>query len=383
MKLTFDQRRAGCADGAYTVTGGIGDACLLYWADGNGALSDWACFGCFPLSPDGDGAYRMEGERGIPEQATHVLARGINADGVQEEILVSLPMREETPVGEASLRFLIMTDLHLSRKPWKIRQALEMGKGYDGILISGDLVNDGRPEQLAQFWQCVLDKTGDTPVFAVTGNHDYPHYPFPLVPVPKGIHNYPSLQEHLLNRGEQLGCTCEQDPCGAYYVSWGSAEVIGLNAVTHFRQFKFPDGAQLDWLEKHLQGSTAARHIILCHAPLFAHRAYKRPGDQPYLNRDRQLQQIVDRHRGVVFVAGHTHLSMNGGESCVERDDRGNIYLNAGSIRPTTMKEDDPFQPEDWKNGNVVELTIGEQHTVITAVSVGETKRFPRGYYRF
>jgi len=324
----------------------------------------------------------MEGARAIPAQATHILAQTLNADLSQgEALLIGIPLRTETAPLSAPVRFLVMTDLHLSRKPWKIRQALEMGKGYDAVLIAGDIVNDGQPGQLARFWQCVSEKLPDTPVFAVTGNHDYPHHPVPLIP--DGVCSYPLLQERLLERGRDLGYAYEQDSCGAYCVSFGPVEVIGLNAATNFRTFRFPDGAQLAWLEEHLKRSTAERHVILCHAPLFAHRAYIRPKDQPYLNRDKELQQILDANSGIVFVSGHTHLSMNNRESCVEQDALGNIYMNAGSVRPTMLKEDEPLQPEEWKSGNVVELLLTQRQTVVTAVSVGAATRFPRGHYCF
>ena len=48
------------------------------------------------------------------------------------------------------MKFIVMSDLHLSKKPWQVRKALNMGKGADAVLLAGDLTNDGsvRPTTL-------------------------------------------------------------------------------------------------------------------------------------------------------------------------------------------------------------------------------------------
>ena len=48
------------------------------------------------------------------------------------------------------MKFLVMSDLHLSKKPWQVRKALNMGKDADAALLAGDLTNDGsiRPTTL-------------------------------------------------------------------------------------------------------------------------------------------------------------------------------------------------------------------------------------------
>ena len=46
------------------------------------------------------------------------------------------------------MKILAMSDLHLNKKPWQVRKALRMGHDADLVLLVGDLVNDGTPEQL-------------------------------------------------------------------------------------------------------------------------------------------------------------------------------------------------------------------------------------------
>ena len=64
------------------------------------------------------------------------------------------------------MRLMVMSDLHLSKKPWQVRKALKMGA--DAVLLVGDLTNDGTPEQMELMRQCIKEVLPDTPVLAVT-----------------------------------------------------------------------------------------------------------------------------------------------------------------------------------------------------------------------
>lgn len=383
MNLTIKQRIPGSADGSYHVRAKGCFAASLHWADENGVLPDWQSFAYLPIEANGVGMYQMAGGRAIPKDATHVLARSVSADfSSVEECLTPIPKLAEKTSEEPVQRFLVMTDLHLSNKPWQVRKALSMGRGYDAVLITGDITNDGMQEQLELFWQCVTEVLLDTPVFAVPGNHDYPRFPLPQIPY--GICDYLTLQQKLLDRAEDMGISCQQDDSGAYVAAIGDTEIIGLNAVTHWRRFKFPENAQLEWLLFHLLESKAKRHIILCHAPLRLHQPYPPENGAYYLSRDSVLQRIIDVERTeLVFLSGHTHDSMNCHAGCVEMAERNHLYINAGSIRPTTLKPDEPLQPGYWTDGNVVELLIGEDQTTVTGISMKTGQRIARGHYSF
>jgi len=383
MELTIHQRTPGCADGNYHVKAKGCIAASLHWADGNGAFSDWQSFAYIPIEPNGVAMFRFAGGRAVPKDATHVLARTVSADFTSvEEILAPIPMPAETVAETPVQRFLVMTDLHLSNKPWQVRKALLQGQGYDAVLITGDMTNDGTQEQLERFWANVQELLPDTPVFVVTGNHDYAKAPLPLVP--DGICEYAYLQQALLDRTRAMGIAVHQDISGAYAATMGDTAIIGLNAATHYRRFQFPENAQLEFLEGYLRGSAAKHHLILCHAPLANHRPYKEKGEAPYLSRDKELQRILsDSGKPFAFLSGHTHVSMSCSCGCVDRDDGGNLYINAGSIRPTALKPDEPIQPKCWTEGNVVELLIGENQTTVTGISMKTGQRISRGHYFF
>lgn len=262
------------------------------------------------------------------------------------------------------MRLLVMSDLHLSKKPWQVRKALKMGEDSDAILLVGDLTNDGSPEQMALMRQSIAEALPGIPVLAVPGNHDYPHFPSSMIR--EGFCDFEALQDWLLVRQPYPYVL---DESGAWVVRMGEIEIIGLSCVWHWRRFKFKDGAQLNWLEKHLNTSNARWHIILCHAPLLAHNP-KRSDTKPYLSRDERLQSILDSYRNIVFISGHTHVSMESPLDCVEHDTaRNNIYINDGSIRPTTRLTADGLPEAEPADGNVVELLIEDSQITISAIS--------------
>lgn len=382
MDLTMKQITAGLADGSYHIRARGCIAASLHWADETGALPDWQSFGYVPIGTNGEGNFFFRGGRAIPEAATHVLCRAVSADfATVEEAMIPIPMPAQRAAEEAVQRYLVMTDLHLSNKPWPVRKALLMAKDYDCVLITGDMTNDGAQAQLERFWGIVSELVPDKPVFVVTGNHDYEKNPLPWVF--QGLCEYPFLQQRLLDRAEALGIPVQTDGSGAYAAGMGDTAIIGLNAANHWRRFKFPENAQLHFLEGYLRESDAKLHLILCHAPLANHRPYKEKGEAPYLARDKQLQQILESSgKCFVFLSGHTHVSMSCSCGCVDRDEGGNVYVNAGSIRPTALKPDEPLQPECWTEGNVVELVIGEHQITVTGISLKTGQKISRGHYR-
>lgn len=380
MKLHFTQHTPGLADGIYQVTAN-GIAASLHWADENGMLKNWQPLAFLPIPPEGTGACCMTGGRAIPEGATHILARAVSADFSHvEEISVPIPA-PAAPAEPPRMRFLLLTDLHLSRKAGVVRRALAHGKEYDAVLITGDLTNDGTSEQFALFWEILNETLPDTPVFAVAGNHDYPTFPLPHIF--HGVCEYPVLQEKLLDRAAAMGWEITRDQSGAYAARKENAEILGLNAAWHWRRFKFPEGAQLVWLNRQLSEGFSGQRILLCHAPLRLHRPYKPEDDVPYLSMDKRLQEILDDHSGLLFLSGHTHLSLNLMEGCTGQDAHGNLYCNAGSIRPTTLKPEEPLQPKCWTEGSGIRLSLTDREISIRGFSLRSGDFFPRANYRF
>ena len=371
-----------CADGEYCVTARGYMVASLYWADANGPLADWTAFAHLPLDASGRASFFYTGSRAIPPAATHVAARLISADfQKQETVLARLPIGCASVGFEADVTFAVMSDLHMAAKPGRIRRALRHAAEADCVLLPGDLTNDATPEQFRCLWQLIEETIPAKPLLPVCGNHDFPMAPLPHIR--QGIDCYDAFQAVALNRAQQLGVRSTVDESGAYRAVFRNTEILGLNAVSHWRRFTFPEGKQLDWLNRQLS-KNVRRRIVLCHAPFIKHNPLRSECDAPYLARDAQLQQIVDDAGKVLFLSGHTHTSLNEGKGCVEYDIvHGNLYLNDSSITPTLPCRQEPLADREWTDGAICYLSLNASGVEIRGRCLSSGRWIARGYYRY
>ncbi len=374
----------GCAQGKYIVKAKGFILAVLRWGSKDGPLDNWGPFTYVPIDPAGNGTFFFSGKRGIPKGVTHVWARCFTHDFISfEDASVELPDRYRPSDASPSdmKRFSILTDLHLSAKPWKITRALKATKS-DTILLLGDSTNDGLREQFDRFKACIAESVPDKTILPVTGNHDVLHV-FPG-DSSDGCRNYADFQRYLLEKAEEKGYAVSYAPDGrAYSVQVGDLDVIGLQCVTTKRMFIFPEEKQIDWLEAHMETASASWHIVLCHAPLLAHNPNRNTG-QPYLHKNRRIQEIVDRKGRVIFLSGHTHVSPNVLIGNGEYDkEHHNIYLDCGSVVATDTSGEVGLMSPDWKDGCKTELSVASDEIEICMSSIESGILFPRGYYRF
>ena len=237
----------------------------------------------------------------------------------------------------------LISDLHLHRKTHTVVKALECVRDIDLLLIAGDLVDKGTEEQYVLLAQCIQNTLPNIPILSVSGNHDNPQ---------KDDKNYRKFEMYLNARCTDMEII--HDNSGAFMVNIDDyTDLYGLNPLYHQKLFSFPErGQQLAFLETKLPESTKKRHIIMCHAPLVAHNPQRSIGMQPYFSKeqDTRLQDIVNKCGNIIFVSGHTHITPT-----VEFDKtHNNVYINDGSICPTTVKGGNG----DTRQGNVTGLEL-------------------------
>lgn len=382
-RLQVSLIRPGCAQGRYVLRAKGFFLAVLRWGSAEGPLAGWGPFAHVPVDPAGNGAFACTGMRGIPPEATHVWARCVSHDfATMEDISAEIPPRflPAEPSGGAA-RFSLLADIHLSAKPWQIRQALRATRS-DVVLLLGDSTNDGLPDQFALLEACIDEAAGDRIVLPVPGNHDVTH---PNSASGDGCAAYAAFQERCLARAEARGMAFDRDPDSlAWAARLGGVDLIGLQCVISGRKFLFPEGRQLDWLEARLAAhGDACWHTILCHAPLLAHNP-NRSDAQPYLDKNRRLQSIVDAAGRCAFLSGHTHSSPSRLKGGADWDrERRNLYLNCGSVVVTAIEGEPGLLAADWKDGCVAELGLGRDGAEVVTASARTGVRFPRGYYRF
>jgi len=259
------------------------------------------------------------------------------------------------------MRIAVMSDIHLFRKTDRIRCALKAAENPDILLIAGDLADRAQKEQYDLLSICIRDCLDNVPVYSVMGNHDNP-----------------ARDDTAFRAFEQsIHAEYDIDDSGAFYSRIiGDIDIIGLNPVYHQKMFFFPErGRQLHFLESMLAKSDAKHHIVMCHPPLIAHNPQRSIEMAPYITKeqDARLQSIIDNSQNVIFVSGHTHMA-----PVIEVDDlRNNIYINDGSICPTTTK--DPEKPT--QQGNITILNIDESRMHICIKGIYTGKEFFSGYF--
>ena len=385
-RLQIDLIRQGCAQGKYNIKARGCILAVLSWGTADGPLADWSPFAYVPIDPSGNGSVFFPGMRSIPHGVTHVWARCISHDFREAmEISAEIAPRFQPPSSpnpdHAEQRFSILTDLHLSSKPWRTRQALRMAQS-DVLLLLGDTTNDGIPSQFETINSCISEAAPNRILLPVIGNHDVTH---PKDKSGDGCEDFAAFQDQCLTRAQKMGVDILRVPDSlAWSAQIGGLDVIGMQCVVSGRRFLFPEERQIEWLESHLnEHVTAAWHLILCHAPLLAHNP-NRSGGQPYLDKNRRLQGIVDRFGSILFLSGHTHVSPNLTRGTAEWDDeRHNLYLNCGSVVDTATDGDGGLMSADWKDGCVTELKVSVDAIEIDTRSVVTGTHFPRAYYRF
>lgn len=380
MKLQVKFKKAGFVDCDIRIRAKGAILAMVYWGTAAGALEGWSSLAAIPIAPTGEGAYRLEGHRSIPSEATHIYARCITPDfSTIEEAAVEIPgaYKSQAKTSQPQATFSMISDLHLANKQFhKIGKALSL-TDCPTLLIAGDLTNDGFAEQFARLKESIENMVPNKQIFSIAGNHDFLFAP----ETPEQDIGYHTFQDYLLQRAKAHGTQIEMDESGAYAVDVDSVDVIGLQCVTHGRRFVFPEGTQLKWLDQHLDKSDGW-HIIMCHAPLLTHNLQRNEGTA-YLSRDDELQKIIDIHNKIIFVSGHTHVSPNVKYGCVEYiPETQNLYINTGSVVPTQLSGE-PLMPADWKDGVVMELFLYDTMLEVKTKSARTGIYYPRGYYRF
>lgn len=235
----------------------------------------------------------------------------------------------------------VISDIHLFNKTTNIERALLTLHGIELLLIIGDIADRGDEKQYKIMFKVLNDFLGEIPIYCVSGNHDNPA---------RNDSNYRQFERRINNEYPSI-----VNESGAFYKCINkNIDLIGLNPVYHQKQFFFSDkGLQLAFLQECLNTSICKYHIVMCHPPLIAHNPQRTPKTgRSYIvsEQDTRLQRIIDENRNVIFISGHTHLFPT-----IEFDEiHNNMYINNGSIYPTTIKEN----YNEKKQGNVTLLDV-------------------------
>jgi 3',5'-cyclic-AMP phosphodiesterase len=174
----------------------------------------------------------------------------------------------------------------------------------DALIISGDLVESGQPEQYAHL-RAMLSRV-PMPIWLLPGNHDDP-----------------AVLNTCLRPAGWLGQAAETGYLD-YTVDIGPLRLVALDSTVAGQPHGELAPAQLDWLDSVLAEHPAQPTLVALHHPPFDSGI--RFMDSMALSVGREaLEDIVSRHRQVERVlSGHVHR-------CITRRFAGTMAMTAPS----------------------------------------------------
>ena len=233
---------------------------------------------------------------------------------------------------EQSVKIALISDLHTTVKGKSKRLLGEAfdalrGEEVDLVLSAGDNVNGCQAEEFATLEASLANHLKGIPFFAAAGNHDY----FSNHPqdVPQ-----PQARRVFFEKMRSQSFETARFQSGAYSLDFCGIHIIFLDCIRNQKRFCF-DEEQALWLEGELENSrSAAWRIVVNHLPLAAH-VLGTPKQKAFMAGNTRLQKILDSHRRIIYVSGHTHNRIDSVYPSAEQDAFGNLYLNAGSVGNT------------------------------------------------
>lgn len=173
-----------------------------------------------------------------------------------------------------------------------LREAIDTVKSLtvrpDAVLITGDLVNDGRPNQYEHLR--VLLAALDVPLYLMPGNHD----------VRAALRaEFPEHRE--LGRGP----TCD------FAINIGALRLVGLDTVVEGEAGGNLSASQLQWLDDQLAKHNKRPTLIAMHHPPFVTGIKHMDAQGLHPDACAALAQVVAKHGHVERVTcGHLHRSI-------------------------------------------------------------------------
>lgn len=174
-----------------------------------------------------------------------------------------------------------------------LRDAIETVKRLtvppDAVLITGDLVNDGRPNQYEHL-RVLLGALDDIPLYLMPGNHDA-----------RAALRAEFPEHRELGRGE----TCD------FAINIGALRLVGLDTVVEGEHGGNLRASQLEWLDNQLSKHAKRPTIIAMHHPPFATGIGHMDAQGLHPDASAELERVISKHPHVERVTcGHVHRSI-------------------------------------------------------------------------
>ena len=262
------------------------------------------------------------------------------------------PTNQKTEFDETNIvmQFGALSDIHIGRTGTNINTVLWAkdayktlrdialqynDKGLDAVLVSGDLTNNGTPEQVAEFadiYETVFDPA-QVPLIFSLGNHD--------VNVGSSYNkadmDFEQFYAALGQEYRQYEKDSDLANAGVHQVVNGY-HFVALNPIDETYRNSLANSANYtaetkEWLDKTLEKITREnpnQYVFVSTHPIMYGMAYG--GEHTYTTTawfTRELNEILKKYPQAVIFGGHVHFSINSDLSIMQD---GFTSLQCGSV---------------------------------------------------
>lgn len=333
----------GSANMKFTVSIPQGILATFYWADENGnELENYLAIKSIPLV-DGLGEYITNKNLIIPEEARKIRCR-IFKDTMKEielpELVIDIPEEKLwKPNGALLKKYVAASDIHCGGNYFnnKENRITAFSRLRDikpcGVMISGDIGNDARSQEYDDAYNMIDEYLDGIPVYVSAGNHDYHPY------MEGSVANHAKMAEFfgaVAERNVKLGekCSVPSDR-NIFDGTLCGAQVLVLNPCREDDHMFYGED-QLKWIDEKLCETDGERfRFLVTHVPQTntVGCSFEKMGVSRFTADNDELQKILDKHKNVIHLSGHTHYDFDSDGLNTKFDEvNNNLYVAAGCL---------------------------------------------------
>lgn len=320
--------------------------------------------------------YTLDGNRGIPKGATHILAV-VEYDGGAYTVSCKLPDTKLCTDTNEDLMYSYYahSDVHagtddvIGTQFFKNFEHLQgysktYGDKFTGMIVNGDIANQSYDYEFANFEDAIENAKVDFPVYIVQGNHDFDE---------EWIKEF-AYRTKVLKDKYNINYVSNTEYGFDFYM--GGHHYIGLTVGDKYK-------INTEWLERKIMESekSGVPTFVLNHVPVTGTLRFAESGYPSTCSNSADIKAVYDRHPTVIQYSGHIHAAL-------ETDDH-TVLVNedtASYIETSGWMENLRYIPSTGKKfstgeqcGRLVEVYADK--VVVKGMNLKEEKLIGRGEY--
>ena len=244
----------------------------------------------------------------------------------------ALPDRQTTVSADDQTQLEFISDVHLSGSnddaaghlEIELDDISEQAPESDALCIVGDGVNTASQAQYNQLTSAFADhglSTSKGNLFVAMGNHE--------VANASASGGYEALWQRFSSNWGYTSNYHDEVKGNVHLIALASDQAPSAWTCASF------SATELSWLDGLLAQDEAAGRlsVVCCHQPM-KDTVYETRAGQTWENGIDDadaLRAVLDKYRDVLFVAGHSHLTLTAPDCIYQENDRGPIYIRDGA----------------------------------------------------